>query len=70
MVFEMKELLLIPSFSVREFADYLAEHFDQDVADAFEKNEISGSSFLKLTESAGKSCASYWGYSGASVTSV
>ena len=42
---------LIPAYSVRELSDYLYEHFDRDVSEAFERNKISGSSFLKLSES-------------------
>lgn len=41
---------LIPTFSVEEFSSFLAEGFDEDVADTFEKNKISGSLFLKLSE--------------------
>ena len=48
--FKMEEKL-IPSYSFREFSEYLANYFDQEVANAFEKNKISGSSFLKLSES-------------------
>ena len=48
--FKMEEKL-IPSYSVRGFSEYLANYFDQEVANAFEKNKISGSSFLKLSES-------------------
>ena len=41
---------LIPTFSVREFSDFLAENFDDEVADSFKQNKISGSLFLKLSE--------------------
>ena len=42
---------LIPAYSVRELSDYLHEHFDRDVSEAFERNIISGSSFFKNTRS-------------------
>ena len=41
---------LIPTLSVKEFGDYLADHFGKDIAASFEKNKISGSLFLKLKE--------------------
>ena len=40
----------ISTYSVGEFSDYLLEHFDPEVAAVFEKNKISGSSFMKLSE--------------------
>lgn len=41
----------ISTYSVGEFSEYLAKHFDQEVVSAFEKNKISGSLFLRLSES-------------------
>ena len=46
--FKMEEL--IPTYSVKEFADYLADHFNAEIADSFEKNKISGRLFLKISE--------------------
>lgn len=40
----------IPTFSVKELSDFLAEKFNQDIADSFERNKISGPLFLKLSE--------------------
>lgn len=42
---------LIPTYSVSMFSEYLAKHFDQEVASAFERNKVSGSAFMKLSES-------------------
>jgi hypothetical protein len=46
---EMEERL-IPNFSVKEFASFLAERFEECVSQQFEENKICGSIFLKLTE--------------------
>ena len=40
----------LPNFSVKELSDFLAKAFNQDIADSFEKNKISGPLFLKLSE--------------------
>lgn len=51
MIFSSKmEEKLIPEFSVKEFCNFLAKKFDKEIADTFEKNKISGSIFLKLSE--------------------
>ena len=44
------EEYLIPNFSIKELASFLAERFDETLANEFEKNKISGPVFLKLTE--------------------
>ena len=36
----MEEKLIL-TFSVREFSDFLAENFDDEVADSFKQNKIS-----------------------------
>ena len=40
----------IPTLSVLEFCDFIAERFDDDIADAFRANKIAGSTFLKLSD--------------------
>ena len=40
---------LIPTFSVKELSEFLAVHFNVEIADSFE-NKISGPLFLKLSE--------------------
>ena len=40
----------LPNFSVKELSDFLTKAFNQDIADSFEKNKISGPLFLKLSE--------------------
>lgn len=44
------EETLIPNFSVTEFAAFLATRFNLDIAEEFERNKMSGSVFLKLSE--------------------
>ena len=41
----------IPEFSVQELGDFLADRFSESISEEFVKNKISGSVFLKLTES-------------------
>ena len=44
---DVKELQCL---SVSEFSEFLATKFDDDVVQAFEKNKISGSVFLLMTD--------------------
>lgn len=51
-------------YSLKELASFVSEKFDQDIADAFEKNKISGQLFLKLSEAQiGRMVPAIGGYS-------
>lgn len=41
----------IPTLSTKDFSIYITETFDADIGESFLNNKISGSLFLKLSES-------------------
>ena len=40
----------VNGMTVNQFADFLADRFDEDVVNVMKKNKIAGSTFLKLSE--------------------